>query len=50
MKLLQEFNQDNRIQLITEAAGDRKNLYISGVFAEAELKNRNGRVYPNKVM
>ena len=50
MKLLQEFNQDNRLELITEAAGDKKHLYISGVFAEAELKNRNGRIYPSTVM
>ena len=35
---------------LVEAAGDSKDLYIEGVFAQAEVKNRNGRIYPQRVM
>lgn len=34
---------------IQEDVGSR-DLFISGIFAEAELKNRNGRIYPRAVM
>lgn len=27
-----------------------KNLYIEGIFSTAEEKNRNGRVYPKKIL
>lgn len=46
MYLLREFNESN--QILTESSG--KNLYIKGVFAEGELKNRNGRIYEGKVL
>jgi len=32
--------------LIEESSQDGRNLWISGVFMQADLKNRNGRVYP----
>ena len=31
---------------IVENKGGRKQLYIEGVFLQADMKNRNGRVYP----
>lgn len=49
MKLLIE-TVDNQIELITEGEGANKNLYMSGIFAQAEKKNRNGRIYPKSVM
>ena len=49
MFLLREFNESNHVQMITEAK-DSKHLYIRGVFAEGELKNRNGRIYEGKVL
>ena len=49
MKLLVESQRD--VKYITEAdASGVKQLYISGIFAEAELKNRNGRIYPKSIM
>src|SRR5690606_32085636 len=33
-----------------EAEGDKKSLYIEGVFMQADIKNRNGRVYPKHVL
>lgn len=32
--------------IIEEATTDGKNLWLSGVFMQADIKNRNGRVYP----
>ena len=48
MKLITE--QIDDVKVITEGKGDDKKLYIEGVFLQAELKNRNGSVYPFKVL
>lgn len=49
MKLITERIED--IQYISEAKEDgTKNLYIEGVFLQAAIKNRNGRIYPEEVM
>lgn len=51
MILLKEFvDSSSSIDMIVEETGGKKNLYIKGIFAEAELKNRNGRIYPKDVM
>jgi hypothetical protein len=50
MKLIAEYI-DNEIEVITEAReGGGKNYFIEGIFAQAEQKNRNGRVYPKAIM
>ena len=49
MKLITE-HIDQQLEYITEAAGNKKNMYISGIFMQANKKNRNGRVYPKSVM
>jgi len=49
MKLITEGNFENVIVLVEEKAG-RKTLYIEGVFLQAEVKNRNGRIYPFDVL
>ena len=46
MRLISEITEN--VQYITEANG--KDLYIEGVFLQADLKNRNGRLYPSKIM
>ena len=48
MKLITETIED--IKVITEERGGKKNLYIEGVFLQAELKNRNGRMYPMQTL
>jgi hypothetical protein len=48
MKLLQELATD--IQYIEEAKTDGKHLYISGVYLQGGIKNRNGRFYPPPVL
>jgi hypothetical protein len=50
MKLITEYTE-NDVEFITEAKeGGGKNYMIEGVFAQAESKNRNGRIYPQMVM
>jgi hypothetical protein len=50
MKLISEYTENN-IEVIIEANENGKKKYIiEGVFAQAETKNRNGRIYPMAVM
>lgn len=50
MKLITE-HVDQQLQYITEAKEDgKKTMYIEGIFMQAEMKNRNGRIYPKSVM
>jgi hypothetical protein len=48
VKLLQELATD--IQFIEEAKSDGKNLYISGVYLQSGIKNRNNRIYPPELL
>lgn len=48
MKFLRESISTSDVRMITE--GIQKELFIEGIFAQAETKNRNGRVYPKKIM
>ena len=51
MKFLRETTEFSQVQVeLNEGKEGTKDLYISGIFAEAELKNRNGRIYPKAVM
>jgi len=50
MKLIAEYTEQN-IQCLVEAKEDGSKSYtIEGVFAQAEQKNRNGRIYPKMIM
>ena len=44
MKLITETIED--IEVLTDATATGKNYKIRGVFMQADIKNRNGRVYP----
>jgi len=49
MKLITETNHD--VELIKEdIEGGPSNYFINGVFMQAEQKNRNGRIYPKKIL
>ena len=49
MKLFSEAVED--VQYITEAKeGGGKNYKIKGIFLQADIKNRNGRVYPMEIL
>ncbi len=43
MKLITE--QIENVKILTEEVGGKKRLYIEGIFLQADLKNRNGRMY-----
>ena len=50
MKLITEYTETD-VNCIVEAKEDgSKNYVIEGIFAMAESKNRNGRVYPKPIM
>jgi len=44
MKLITEEIQ--KVEFITEKVGNKKNLYIEGIFLQGDICNRNGRMYP----
>ena len=48
MLLITEVN-DN-VNLVPEEVNGEKQYHIDGIFMQAEQKNRNGRVYPSKVL
>ena len=50
MKLIAEYTEQNIECLLEAKVGGGKNDTIEGVFAQAEQKNRNGRIYPQAIM
>jgi hypothetical protein len=51
MKLIVEDFDENLETIIAEdTTGKKKDVYIEGVFAQANLKNRNRRVYPKPIL
>lgn len=49
MKLISEVNEHVK-PLVESTSSGSKNYYIEGVFLQAEIKNRNGRMYPMAVL
>jgi len=49
MKLIREEIEDVKV-LSEETSDGKKNLFIEGVFMQAELRNKNGRSYPGAVV
>lgn len=41
---------ENDIKILTEERDGKKNLFIEGIFMQAEQQNKNGRVYPGSVL
>lgn len=50
MKLISEFTENDLNCIVEEKEDGKKSFAIEGVFAVAESKNRNGRIYPRNVM
>jgi hypothetical protein len=50
MKLITEYTESDVQCIVEKAENGSKRFAIEGVFAVAESKNRNGRVYPKAVM
>jgi hypothetical protein len=49
MKLIREVN-DSLNMVVEEKLGKGKQLYVEGIFLQSNIKNRNGRLYPEAVM
>jgi hypothetical protein len=49
MKLIREVNETLSM-IVEEKLGKGKQLYVEGVFLQSNIKNRNGRLYPESVM
>jgi hypothetical protein len=51
MKILREFFEPTETEnVLVEGKNGEKDIFVKGVFAQAETKNRNGRIYPNTIM
>lgn len=50
MKLITEYRESDLGYTITEGKNGKKEVYIEGIFMQAEGKNRNGRVYTREVL
>ena len=50
MKLIVEENENVIVESVTEGSGPGKSYFIQGVFLQANLQNRNGRVYPMDIL
>jgi hypothetical protein len=48
MQLITEINEN--IECFTEEKDGKKSLYIQGPFMMAEVKNKNGRIYPKDIL
>lgn len=49
MKLIREVNESLNM-VVEEKLGKGKQLYVEGIFLQSNIKNRNGRMYPESIM
>jgi len=50
MLLITEYLEDTTQVTIEESSDGKKNLFLEGIFMQAEQKNRNGRIYPQSIL
>ena len=50
MKLIREDLHEAKLIVEDKGLGKGKNYFIEGIFLQSDLKNRNGRMYPESVM
>lgn len=49
MKLITETNFETKSQIV-ESTGGEKEYFIEGIFMQADIQNRNGRIYPREIL
>lgn len=49
MRLITEYTEQD-LEFFTESVNGKKQYSIEGIFAQSEIQNRNGRIYPKSVM
>ena len=50
MKLIKELIEEENLHFITEDNDGEKRYYIEGVFMQADVKNKNGRMYGSNML
>ena len=50
MKLIKELIEEENLHFITEEQNGEKRYYIEGVFMQADVKNKNGRMYGSNML
>jgi len=50
MKLIKELIEEENLQFITKDRDGEKRYYIEGVFMQADVKNKNGRMYGSSML
>lgn len=50
MKIIKEHTEEVKLIIEAKEDGKSKDYFIEGVFLQAELKNRNGRMYPKNIL
>lgn len=50
MKLITEVTEEASVAVELDEATGKKSHFIEGIFMQGDLKNRNGRIYPSKVL
>ena len=50
MKLIKELIEEENLQFITEDKDGETRYYIEGVFMQADVKNKNGRMYGSSML
>jgi len=50
LNLISEAADFNNVSFIVEEKEGKKDLFIEGIFMQAEKKNRNGRIYPKAIL
>jgi hypothetical protein len=48
MKLIRE--AVNNVEILTEATSTGKNYFIEGIFLMGDVRNKNNRIYPSKIL
>jgi hypothetical protein len=48
--LISEAADFNNVSLLVEEKNGKKEMFIEGIFLQAEKKNRNGRIYPKEIL
>jgi hypothetical protein len=46
LKFIAEYTDPTAVQFLKESTGDGTQYFIQGIFLQAEIKNRNERIYP----
>ena len=50
MKLITELVEEDFNVIKEETEDGNKSLFVEGIFMQSDIKNRNGRVYPNQIL